>query len=166
MNWVDIVVIILLVLGFVGGMKEGAVRAFASLIATLISIPLAGLSYRFVASLLSFLPGENWENFIGFFICLGIITAILHLIFFLPKKLIGAVWSKGILLRILGGGFNILGGILGMVVFTLLIQTYPIFDWLARWVNDSGVLTSLVDSFGFVESMLPDAFHRVTTTII
>ena len=135
MNWVDIVVIIMLALGFFGGMKEGAVRAFASLIAVLISIPLAGLSYRLVASLLSFLPGENWENFIGFFICLCIITAILHLIFFLPKKLIGAVWNKGILLRILGGGFNILGGILGMVVFTLVIQTYPIFDWLARWIR-------------------------------
>jgi uncharacterized membrane protein required for colicin V production len=156
MNWVDIIVIILLVLGFAGGMKEGAVRAFASLIAVVISIPLAGLSYRLIASLLSFLPGENWENFLGFFISLGIITAILHLIFFLPKKLIGAVWNKGILLRILGGGFNLLGGMIGMVA-------YPIFDWLERWVVSSGVLSTLVDGFGFVESMLPEAFHRITT---
>lgn len=165
MNWVDIIVIILLVLGFIGGMKEGAVRAFASLIAVIISIPLAGLSYRLIASLLSFLPGENWENFLGFFISLGIITAILHLIFFLPKKLIGAVWNKGILLRLLGGGFNLLGGMIGMVVFALVIQAYPIFDWLARWVSSSGVLSTLVDGFGFVPSMLPEAFHRVTTII-
>jgi uncharacterized membrane protein required for colicin V production len=163
MNWVDIIVIILLVLGFTGGMKEGAVRAFASLIAVVISIPLAGLSYRLIASLLSFLPGENWENFLGFFISLGIITAILHLIFFLPKKLIGAVWNKGILLRILGGGFNLLGGMIGMVAFSLVVQAYPIFDWLERWVVSSGVLSTLVDGFGFVESMLPEAFHRITT---
>jgi uncharacterized membrane protein required for colicin V production len=163
MNWVDIIVIILLVLGFTGGMKEGAVRAFASLIAVVISIPLAGLSYRLIASLLSFLPGENWENFLGFFISLGIITAILHLIFFLPKKLIGAVWNKGILLRILGGGFNLLGGMIGMVAFSLVVQAYPIFDWLERWVVSSGVLSRLVDGFGFVELMLPEAFHRITT---
>jgi uncharacterized membrane protein required for colicin V production len=165
MNWVDIVVVILLVLGFIGGMKEGAVRAFASLIAVIISIPLAGLSYRLIASLLSFLPGENWENFIGFFIAIGIITAILHLIFFLPRKLIGAVWNKGILLRLLGGAFNVLGGMIGMVVFVLVLRTYPIFDWLVRWVGSSGVLGTLVGRFGFVESMLPGIFHRVATIV-
>jgi uncharacterized membrane protein required for colicin V production len=165
MNWIDIVVVILLVLGFIGGTTEGAVRAFASLIAVIISIPLAGLCYRLIASLLSFLPGENWENFIGFFIALGIITAILHLIFLLPKKLIGAVWNKGILLRLLGGVFNVLGGMIGMVVFTLVVQTYPIFDWLARWVSSSGALSTLVDAFGFVQGLLPEVFHRVTTIV-
>jgi uncharacterized membrane protein required for colicin V production len=165
MNWVDIVVVILLVLSFVGGMKEGAVRAFASLIAVIISIPLAGLSYRFIASLLSFLPGENWENFIGFFIAFGIITAVLHLMFFLPKKLVGAVWNKGILLRMLEGGLNLVGGMIGMVVFALVVQTYPIFDWLARWVSSSGALSTLVDGFGFVQSMLPEIFHRVTVIV-
>ena len=165
MNWVDIVVVILLVLGFIGGMKEGAVRAFASLIAVIISIPLAGLSYRLIASLLSFLPGENWENFIGFFIALGIITAVLHLIFFLPRKLVGAVWNKGILLRLLGGGLNLVGGMIGMVVFALVVRTYPIFDWLARWVSSSGALNTLMDGFGFVQAMLPEVFHRVTTIV-
>jgi uncharacterized membrane protein required for colicin V production len=165
MNWVDIVVVILLVLSFIGGMKEGAVRAFASLIAVIISIPLAGLAYRLIGSLLSFLPGENWENFIGFFIAMGIITAILHLIFFLPRKLIGAAWNKGILLRLLGGVFNLLGGMIGMVVFVLVVRAYPIFDWLARWVSSSGVLSTLVDGFGFVESMLPGIFHQMTTIV-
>jgi uncharacterized membrane protein required for colicin V production len=165
MNWVDIVVIILLIISFLGGMKEGAVRSFSSLIALIISIPLANLSYHLLASLLSFLPGENWENLVGFYICMGIIIAILYLIFFLPRKLIGAVWNKGVLFRLLGGGFNLLGAIIGAVVFTLVIQAYPIFDWLTRWVNSSDVLASLVNSFGFVQSMLPDVLRQVITTI-
>jgi len=81
MNWLDIIVIIILILTFIGGMKDGAIKVFFSLLATVISIPLAGLSYRLIASILSFLPGTNWENFFGFFITMGIIIAILQLIF-------------------------------------------------------------------------------------
>jgi len=156
MNWVDIVVIIVLGLSFLGGMKEGAVRTFSSLIALVISIPLAGLSYRLMASVLSFLPGEDWENFLGFYICLAIAAIILHLIFFFPRKLVTAAWHEGILYRLLGGGINLLGAIIGAVLFTLILQAFPISDWLVERVADSEVLTTLTNSFSFVASMLPD----------
>jgi uncharacterized membrane protein required for colicin V production len=158
MNWVDIVVIILLILSFLGGLKEGAVKALSSLVSLLIAIPVTTFCYRLLAAVLSFLPGENWENFLGFFITLGIITAILHLIFFIPRKIIGTIWKEGILFRLLGGVFNLLGGIIGMVVFALAVQAYPIFDWLERWVSGSGVLATLVNTFSFVQLMLPEAF--------
>jgi uncharacterized membrane protein required for colicin V production len=159
MNWVDIVVIILLVLAFFGGLKEGATRQLSSLVAIVIAIPLAGLTYRWVASLLSFLPGTNWENFLGFYIAITIIFGILFLIFFLPRKLAGALWNKGILFRLGGGVLGVLAGIIGMVLFTLVVQAFPIFGWLERWVSSSSVLASFVDTFGFVGSMLPEVFR-------
>jgi uncharacterized membrane protein required for colicin V production len=158
MNWVDIVVIIVLVLSFLGGLKEGVVKALSSLVAMLIAIFLAGLSYLIIASLLSFLPGDNWENFLGFFITLGIITAVLHLIFFLPRKIIGAIWKNGVIFRVLGGVFNLLGTMIGMAVFTLIVQAYPIFDWLETWLSNSGILSALVNVFSFIQVMLPAAF--------
>lgn len=161
MNWVDIIVIILLVISFLGGMKDGAVKNFFSLLILIIAIPLTGLSYRLIAAILSFLPGTNWENFIGFFVTMVIISIILHVILFLPRRITQSIWKKGILFRLLGGAFNILSAIIGMVVFTLVLLSFPIFDWLERWVSGSGVLTSLVDSFGFVESMLPELFRQV-----
>jgi uncharacterized membrane protein required for colicin V production len=164
MNWVDIVVIIVLALSFLGGLKEGAVRTFSSLIALVIGIPLAGLSYRWPAALLSFLPGENWENFIGFYINLGIIIVILYLIFFFPRKMVGAVWNKGVVYRLLGGGFNLLGAVIGAALFTLIVQAFPIFDRLAEWVGSSHVLAALTDSFRFVQSMLPDVFQETIIT--
>ena len=61
MGWiVDIIVIIILILSFVGGLKDGAVKSFFSLLALVIAIPLTGLSYRLLATILSFLPGTNW----------------------------------------------------------------------------------------------------------
>ena len=165
MHWFDIIVIIILVLSFLGGLKEGAVKTFFSLVALIIAIPLAGLSYHLIATLLSFLPGTNWENFFGFFITMAIISVILHFIFFLPRKIIQKIWKKGMLFRLLGGALNILGAIIGMVVFTLVLLAYPIFDWLERWVSSSGILASLVDAFGFVQSMLPEVFRQVITTV-
>ena len=95
MNWVDIIVIILLILGLLGGLKEGAVKAFSSLMAMYIAVFISGLSYGLLASLLAFLP-YNWSNFLGFFFTAGIISVILHFVFFIPRKysFVKVFWYK------------------------------------------------------------------------
>ena len=165
MNWVDIVVIIVLILSFIGGMKDGAVKSFFSLLALIIIIPLTGLSYRLIASLLSFLPGINWENFFGFFITMVIISIILHFIFLVPRKIIQKIWKKGCLFRLVGGILNVFGATIGFTIFTLVLLAFPIFDWLERWVSGSGILMWLVDKFGFVQAMLPEVFHKSATLV-
>jgi uncharacterized membrane protein required for colicin V production len=166
MNWVNIVVIIILVLSFLGGLKEGAVKNFFSLIALFIAIPLTGLSYRLIATILSFLPGTNWENFFGFFITMGIISVILHFIFLLPRKFTQKIWEKGCLFRLLGGLLNIFSASIGFTVFVLVLRAYPIFDWLERWVSGSGILMWLVETLSFVQAMLPEVFQKVTPLVI
>lgn len=165
MTWVDIVVIILLIIGFAGGTREGAVKSAFSLVACVISIPLTGVSYRLLATVFSFLPGENWENFVGFFITFAIFNVIFQLAALIPRKLIGAMWKKGLVFRLTGGAINVLSSIIGMVLFVVVVQAYPIFDWLERWVSGSGVLQSLVDAFGFVQSMLPDVFQSAAVIL-
>ena len=166
MSWIiDIVVIIILILTLLGGLKDGAVKSFFSLIALIIAIPLTGLSYHLLAAILSFLPGTNWENFFGFFITMAIISVILQLIFLLPRKIVQKIWKKGVLFRLLGAVLNVLNAIIGFTVFALVLMAYPIFDWLERWVSSSGVLMSLVDKFGFVQAMLPEILHKTSTLV-
>lgn len=166
MSWViDIVVILILIASFFGGLKEGAVKNFFQLLALIIAIPLTGLSYNLIAFVLSFLPGINWENFFGFFITMVIISVIFHFIFLLPRKLLQKIWKKGCLFRLIGGILNVVGAIIGMTVFALVLRAYPIFDWLARWVSSSGVLMWLVEKFGFVQAMLPEIFRQAVTTL-
>ena len=160
MIWVNIFAVLILILSFIGGFKEGAVKQFFSLVVLIIAIPLAGLSYRLIAIILSFLPGENWENFIGFFITLALISVILHFIVLLPRKITQKVWRRGLFFRLLGGVLNVVNASIGLVVFTLVLLAYPIFDWLARWVAGSGVLASLVNAFGFVQAMLPEVLQN------
>jgi uncharacterized membrane protein required for colicin V production len=158
---VNILAIVVLGLSFVGGFKDGVVKSFFSLLALIIAIPLAGVSYHLLAGILSFLPGENWENFLGFFITIALISVILHSIFFLPRKFLHKLWPKGGLLRLIGGGLNIFNAAIGMVVFTLVLLAYPIFNWLEEVVAGSGILTWLVVQLGFVKTMLPEIFQSL-----
>jgi len=159
MIWVNIIAVLVLVLSLLGGLKEGAVKQFFNLAVLIIAIPLTGLSYHLLANILSFLPGKDWENFIGFFITLAIISVILHLIVLLPRKIFQSIWRKGLLFRLFGGALNMVNASIGMVLFALVLSAYPIFDWLERAVVGSAVLASLVDVFGFVQALLPQVFQ-------
>ena len=155
MIWVNVLVIALLFFSFIGGFREGAVKNFFSLIALLIAIPLSGAFYRILAAVLSFLPGERWENFVSFFVTLVVISIILHFVFLLPRKLIHKVWNKGILFRLIGAALGILNSAIGMAVFTLVVQAYPVIGWLERVVTGSSVLTWLAVRLSFIGAMLP-----------
>ena len=159
MIWVNILAVIILILSFFGGLREGAVKQSFSLLVLIIAIPLAGISYRLLAIILSFLPGENWENFVGFFIALVLISVILHFIVFLPRRLVQKIWRRGLFFRLLGGVLNAINASIFLVVFTLALLAYPIFNWLERAVANSGVLMGLVNMFGFIQAMLPEAFR-------
>ncbi len=162
---VSLFVVFVLIVSLLAGLKEGAVRHFFNLVAVLIAIYVAGLAYHLIAGLLSFLPGENWENFIGFFITSAIIAALLHLAFFLPRRLINKIWKRGLLYRLVGGALNAVNASIGLTVFALVLNAYPIFDWLARWVAGSSLMSSLVSAFGFVQALLPDVFRAAGTVV-
>jgi len=163
---VDILVGLIIFLSFLGGLKDGAVKAFFSLVGFLIAIPLTGASYHLIANLLSFMPGEDWENFLGFFITLAIIGIILFLIFLLPRKLIQQAWNEGALFRLIGGVLNGFNSIIGLVVFSLVLQAYPIWEWLERIVTGSTVLPWLVAHLSFVQLMLPQLSQRTMPTVL
>jgi len=166
MEWlVSLFVIFILLVSLLAGLKEGAVKHFFNLVAVLIAIFIAGLFYHLIAGLLSFLPGENWGGFIGFFITFAIVTALMHLAFLLPRRIIQKIWKRGLIYRLLGGVLNAVNASIGLVVFALVLNAFPIFDWLARWVTGSGVMSSLVNVFGFIQALLPEVFRAAATVV-
>jgi uncharacterized membrane protein required for colicin V production len=160
MMLINILAAIILFLSFFGGFFQGAVKSFFSLLSFIIAVPVAGRVYPFIASLLSFLPGENWENFIGFFIALAIVSIILAFVFYLPRKIMEKVWSGGILFRLAGGILNLLGAAIGLVVLASLISTYPVWDWLQQAMTDASIIQWMVSNLGFIRVLLPDLLQR------
>ena len=166
MEWlVSLFAVFILLVSVFAGLKEGAVKHFFNLVAVLIAIFIAGLAYYLISGWISFLPGGNWEGFIGFFITFAIVTALLHLAFLLPRRIIQKIWKRGLIYRLLGGALNAVNASIGLVVFALVLFAFPIFDWLARWVAGSGVMSSLVNSYGFIQALLPQEFQAAATVV-
>ena len=155
---VSIIAVIILILSLFNGFREGALKQAVSIISILAAIPLAGLCYNWLASLFSFMPGENWENFVGFFLTMGIIMVLIQLLFWLPRRHFEKVWKEELLFRSIGAVLSFFSAAIGMVIFALVLNAYPIFDWLQSAVSGSGVINWLGSWLGFVQSMLPSVF--------
>jgi uncharacterized membrane protein required for colicin V production len=156
---VSIIASLILFFSLIGGFKDGALKQAVSTISLLIAIPLTGLCYRWLASLLSFIPGTNWENFLGFFITMGIIMVALYFILLVPRRFFEKSWKEGPLFRMIGAALGFLNASIGMVVFALVINAYPIISWLERAVTGSCVISWLCSWLGFIQYMLPTVFH-------
>lgn len=165
MALVSILAMVILVLSFFGGMKAGAVKQFFSLAILLVAILLAGVSYRLIALILSFLPGGNWENFIGFFITLALASVGLHFMVWIPRRIARAIWKKGLIFRLVGGVLNLIQTSIGLALFTLVIAAYPILGWLEEAITGSGVMMGLLERFSFVAGMLPEVFRSTALAV-
>jgi uncharacterized membrane protein required for colicin V production len=162
---VNIIAGLVMLLSLIGGIKDGAVKAGFSLLATVIAVPIAGSLHAALAKLLSFLPGDNWENFVGFYIVFVLATIILSLLFLVPRKIIGKLWPKGFFFRLAGAVFNLASSAIGLTVFALVLATFPIWDWLVQAVTGSGVIIWLVTHLAFIQGLLPAVF-RVSQTFV
>jgi uncharacterized membrane protein required for colicin V production len=165
MIWVSIIAVLVLIFSILGGLRQGAVRQLFSLLATLIAIPVAGVSYQGLADILSFIPGQNWENFIAFFIMMAVVSIIFYFVFLLPGRALKKAWPGGLFFCVLGAIFSLVNAILGMVVFALVLHAYPIFGWLERAVSGSAVVSGLVSLFGFVQAVLPDVLRQAAAMV-
>ena len=158
MVWVSLFAVFILVVSLLQGFKDGAIKHFFNLVALFLAVFLTGLTYQMASGLLSLLPGENWENFLGFFITFGILSATLQLTFLLPRKLFKLIWNQGLGYRLLGGGLSVVNAGINLVLFALVLSAFPVFDWLKLCVAGSGVMSSLVQVFGFIQVLLPEEF--------
>jgi len=162
---VSIIAVLLLLFSIFGGLRQGAVRQLFNLLATLIAIPVAGVSYHVLADWLSFIPGQNWENFIAFFIMMAVVNIVLYFASLLPGRALKKAWPGGLYFCVLGAIFSLVNAIIGMVVFALVLHAYPIFDWLERAVSGSAVITGLVSLFGFVQAVLPEVLRQAAAMV-
>jgi uncharacterized membrane protein required for colicin V production len=165
MRWIDVLLIVILAFSFLGGIKAGAINALFSLVVFIIAVTITGFYYRFVASLLSFLPGENWANFFGFLIAIIVVSIIISIICFIPRQFIRSIWNGGGFFSLVGGVLNVVNSAMGLVVFVFLLQAYPIVLWLNGILAESTLLTWLISHLDFIRVLLPETFRVVTVLL-
>jgi uncharacterized membrane protein required for colicin V production len=159
MEIITIFAVLILVFSFIGGYSQGLAKSFFSLIAVIVAIPVAGRYYSFFAGFLGFINNRDWENFIGFFITSAIVSIILSIIFYFPRKIMEKTWHEGFAFRVVGGLLNLLGAVIGLVVLTTIVSAFPVWEWLRFHLSDSSLINWLMENFTFVQSLLPEVLR-------
>jgi membrane protein required for colicin V production len=124
MNWIDIIIVVILILSMISGFTNGLISEVASLAALILGIWGA---IRFS----SFTAGKLYEYFdmtgkytgvVSFFITFCIIVVVIHFIGVLATKIADAA-ALGFFNRILGILFSFLKTILIMSVFFVILNS-------------------------------------------
>ncbi|MDD5398750.1 MAG: CvpA family protein [Dehalococcoidia bacterium] len=145
---IDIIVALILVFSFLGGLKQGAPRELCGLLAFIVALSITGAFIAYVFVWMSFASDNLWRSLLTFLITMAIIMIVLHLALLLPRHLLDKIWSGGFFWSVLGGIFSVINSALGLVLMVLLLGIYPVLDWLNDLLAASGILNWLVSISG------------------
>jgi membrane protein required for colicin V production len=122
MNWIDAIIVIILIISFVTGFIHGLVKEVASLAGLILGIWGAIKFSAFTAAKLYdwFDMTGQYVGIIAFLVTFGMIVVVIHFIGIIADRLVDAV-ALGFLNRILGMIFGVFKSVLIMsVVFVIL----------------------------------------------
>ena len=156
MNWLDIVIIVVVVIATFWGLRTGIIKAVLSLAGLIVGVILAGHYYVPLSEQLAFIPQANVAEVVAFIIILIGVMVIAGVLARLLK------WAASVMML---GWVNRAGGaVLGLAVGTIFCSAL-----LATWVKffGSGLVTEaflarmLLDKFPLILGLLPSEFDVV-----
>ncbi len=156
---IDIIVALILIFSFIGGLREGAVKELLNLVALLLALSLTGFFMGYVTSWFNCIPDANWRGLLGFAVTLLLIMIVLGLLFWPLRGMVEKGWSGGALWSILGGIFGLINSAIGLIVLVRLFEIYPVFTWLNMVFLSSQILNWLISYVGPLLVMLPVSFR-------
>ena len=157
MNWLDIVIIVVLIASAFGGLKNGLIRAVLSLAGLIVGIVLAGRFYIPLSEQLAFIPQDNIARIVAFAIILIGMMIVAGLLASLLTWTVSAV-MLGWVNRIGGAVFGL---VFGAIFCGALVAIWVKFLGINSIIVESVMATILLDYFPVVLALLPDEFDTV-----
>ena len=123
MNWIDLVIVVILILSMVSGFINGLIREVASLAALILGIWGAIKFSSFTAAKLYdyFDMSGHYVGIIAFLVTFGIIVVIIHFVGLIADKIVDAA-ALGFINRLLGIVFGLIKTVLIMSVFFVILN--------------------------------------------
>ena len=153
MNWLDIVIIILLIIFAVSGLASGFIRSIFALAGVIVGVIVAS-------------HFDNWAKFISNVNTAHIIAFVIVLLIVIIIAIVaGAIISKLISMVMLGWLNHLLGAVL-----KLSLGGFIIGGFLAIWakyggnislITGSKFVTFLLDKFPIVLGLFPSEFNSI-----
>ena len=158
MNWLDIVIAIVLVIGIILGVKTGLIKMVISLAGLILAIFLAGRFYVALAGVMNFIPSEQAARVVAYIIIFIVVMIIAAIIAWLLTKFVSAI--------LLGWINRLVGGIVGLLVGAIFCGAI-----LAVWVKytsmggdvigGSALGKFFLHTFPLVLALLPSEFGTI-----
>ena len=163
LNWLDLVLVLIILLSIVGGYRKGLIRIGIGLFATIAAIVLACWFYGAAGTfVIPYVSSRSMANLIGFLIVfLGVLTigAVLSRILAAIFKWVGLSWFD----RILGAVFGALRGVvISIGVIMMITALSPVTHQTA--VANSEIAPYLIEAADAITLITPkefkDSFQR------
>lgn len=157
MNWLDIVILILIVVPTVMGLKIGIIKILFTVAGMIVGVVLAGRFSESLGGWLTFISDPGWAKIAAFAIILIAVMVIASILASVLKKVTSAVLLGWV--NRLGGA--VLGLVMGAIFCGALLSIWVKFLGIGETVSDSALANLLLDSFPFVLVLLPAEFDSV-----
>ena len=157
MNWLDVVIIVLLIIPTVIGLRIGIIQAVLSLAGVIVGIILAGRYHLVLAEQLTFISSAGLAKIAAFALILFGVMIIAAVVASVLKWLTSMA-LLGWVNRLGGAAF---GFILGAITCGVLLAIWAKFLGAAGVLAESYLAALLLDSFPVVLALLPGEFDTV-----
>ena len=157
MNWLDIVIIVVVVIATFWGLRIGIIKAVLSLAGLIIGVILAGHYYVPLSEQLAFIPQASIAKIVAFGIILIGVMVIASVLAWLLK------WAASVVMLgwVNRTGGAILGLVLGTIFCSALLATWVKLFGVAGAISESSLTALLLGHFPMVLALLPDKFDVV-----
>ncbi len=163
MNWVDISIIVVAIIGAIAGYKQGLIVSLFSFLGLVAGVAIAGAVSDSLAEKLS-TSGALWAYVASFAVVVIVVMVVFHIL---------AIIVKGFLKVVMLGWIDSFGGaILGLCVGALLMAA--VFIAIGKWaagepdatsvgnaIGASALANFLIHEFRLLLGLLPPRFDRV-----
>ncbi len=157
MNWLDIVILILVIVPTLIGLKTGIVKALFTVAGMIVGVVLAGRFSESLGGALTFISDPGWARVAAFAIILIAVMIIASVLAVVIKWVISAV-LLGWVNRLVGA---VLGFIIGFIFCGALLTMWVNFLGIGAAVADSALANLLLDGFPVILALLPSEFDSV-----
>ena len=159
MNWVDILILVMVLgLGFMG-FHNGIIRWAITLLSGIFGIFLAGRLYKPLADILSIADNEGINRVAAFAVVLLAVMLIAWIIGNIIRTTL-SIFLLGWVDRAAGAGLGLFLGAVGATAIVSAMGSFPV-ESLRSAINDSTLADPVVSTFGFVLTLLPSEFDAV-----
>lgn len=165
MNWLDFVILLVIVFFAVSAFQSGLIREVVTLVSAVAGVVVAGLFYDDLArDVLVFIEDDDVALVVAFLVLLGAIYLAGQLIAIMLKQTASLLllgWAD----RIGGGLFGLLKGLIVVEVLLILLVTFPQLG-LDDDIDGSAIASVFLDAVPVLLLILPGEFERAVDAFV